>query len=150
MPFVHSLAKTEMAGKAGWCAPIELGEAAPHYVSFVVPLDQNDDFFSAYTCEMITADARGSKRIEPHDFVRQGKDSFVLRLGNLELWFTVRTVLRQERRLPYVGKLGHEDFALLFTEVEPEEPDRLDLLYDETGTFVIGCDPLTLQRSEPS
>lgn len=34
MAFVHSLVKAEINKKLGWCAPVELGEAAPHYVSF--------------------------------------------------------------------------------------------------------------------
>lgn len=143
MPFVHSLAKADKRGKAGWYAPIELGETAPHYISFVVPLDQKGDFFPAYSCETITTDEHGSKRIEPHDLVRVGKDAFVLRLDHFEFWFRVRTVVRDQRRLSYVGKLGHKDFALTFSEIEPDEPEKLDRLYDEVGTFVIGCDPFT-------
>ncbi|HEV3260212.1 MAG TPA: hypothetical protein VG013_25370 [Gemmataceae bacterium] len=140
MAFVHSLVKTEVNGKTGWCAPLEIGEAAPHYISFVIPLDDKGDFFHEYTCETITTE-EGAKRIDPHEFVRRGEDSFVLRLGKLDLWFTVRPVPKEDRRLPYVGKLRHADFAFLFTEIEPEEPERLDRLYDEGNTFVIGCEP---------
>jgi hypothetical protein len=141
MPFVHSLVKTKVKEKTGWCAPIELGEDAPHYISFVIPLDDRGDFFLEYTCETITFDKEGATKIDAHEFVRQGKDSFVLRLGQLNLWFTVRAVPRENRHLPYVGKLGHADFASLFTEIEPEQPKKLDQLYNEDGfTFVIGCD----------
>jgi hypothetical protein len=141
MAFVHSLVKTEVNGKRGWCAPVEVGEAAPHYISFVIPLDDKGDFFPEYICETITTD--GAKRIDAHEVVRRGEDSFVLRLGKLELWFTVRTVPKKDRRLPYIGKLGHSDFAFLFMEIEPEEHERLDRLYDEGNTFVIGCEPFT-------
>ena len=140
MAFVHSLVKTELNGKTGWRAPVELGEAAPHYISFVVPVDDKRGFFAEYTCETITAED-GDKSVESHELVRQGDDSFVLHLGKLELWFTVRPVPKAERRLPYIGKLQHADFAFLFTEVEPEDPDRLDRLYEEDDTFVIGCEP---------
>jgi len=142
LAFVHSLVKAEVNGKTGWCAPVELGESAPHYINFVLPLDDKGGFFRQYTCETVTTE-EGSKRVESHEFVRRGMDSFVLRLGRLELWFTVRTVPKEERRLPYVGKLGHADFAFLFAEIEPEEPERLDRLYDEGDTFVIGCEPFT-------
>lgn len=45
--------------------------------------------------------------------------------------------------MPYVGNLGHEDFRYSFMEIEPEEPDVLDRLYDEEDTFIIGCEPFT-------
>ncbi len=142
MAFVHGLVKTEVKGKMGWCAPVEMGEAAPHYISFVIPVDDQGGFFQEYTCETVTA-KEGDRRIASHELVRHGNDSFVLRLGNLELWFTVRPGPKEERRLPYVGKLQHADFAFLFTEIEPEEPDRLDGLYDKENSFVIGCEPFT-------
>ncbi len=140
MAFVHSLAKTEIKGKLGWCAPVEIGEAAPHYISFVIPVDDKRGFFHEYTCETIAVED-ADKRIESHELTRQGEDTFVLRLGKLDLWFTVRAIPKAERRLPYLGKLQHADFAFLFTEIEPENPDRLDRLYEEENTFVIGCEP---------
>ncbi len=142
MAFVHSLVKTKRNGKTGWCAPVELGDDAPHYISFVIPVDDKGDFFHEYICETITAEEE-DKRIESHTLVRQGKDSFLLPLGELELWFTVRPVPREERRLPYIGKPQHDDFSFLFTEIEPQEPDRLDRLYEEENTFIIGCEPFT-------
>jgi hypothetical protein len=140
MPFVHSLIKTEMNGKRGWCAPVEIGEAAPHYISFVIPVDEKRGFFDEYTCEAITAED-GDKRIESHALVREGEDSFVLHLGELDLWFTIRPVPQAERCLPYLGKLQHADFAFLLAEIEPEDPDRLDRLFEGEDTFVIGCEP---------
>lgn len=140
MAFVHSLVRTEVNRKAGWCAPAELREAAPHYISFVVPVDDKHGFFDEYICETITAED-GNQRIEFHELVHKGEDSFVLCLGQLELWFTVRPVPKAEHRLPYLGKLQHADFAFLFTEIEPEDPEKLDRLYEEKGTFVIGCEP---------
>jgi hypothetical protein len=140
MVFVHGLVRTQANGRKGWCAPVELGEAAPHYISFVVPVDEKCDFFSEYVCEVVTA-GEGGKRRESHDLVRQGTDSFLLRLGELELWFAVRPGPKEERRAPYVGSLEHEDFRYLFTEIEPEQPEVLDRLYDREGAFVIGCEP---------
>jgi len=142
MAFVHSLVKTEVRGKTGWCAPAELGEAAPHYISFVIPVDAQGDFLPRYTCETITSEGKGKKKVS-HELVREGKDSLVLRLGKLEFWFTASPVRKEERRLPYVGKLRHEDFGHLFTEIEPEKPESLDRLYEEEDTFVIGCDAFT-------
>ena len=140
MAFVHSLVKMQANGRKGWCAPVELGEAAPHYVSFVVPVDKKRGFFSAYSCEVVTAE-EGNKRLERYELVRQGSDSFVLRLDGLDVWFVVRPGPQEERRAPYVGRLKHEDFCHWFTEIEPEEPDVLDRLYDEKGAFVVGCEP---------
>ena len=143
MAFLHSLVRAEPKRKRGWCAPVELGAAAPHYVSFVLPLDENGGFLREYACETITVEQDGSKKIAAHTLVRQGADSFVLRLGARDLWFTVRAVPNKDRCLSYVGKLGHDDFASLFVEVEPEQPKELDRLYDERKTFIIGCEPFT-------
>ena len=142
MAFVHGLVRAEVRHNIGWCAPVELGEAAPHYVSFVIPLDGKGNFFPRYTCETITTVGK-EKRIAPHELVKEGEDTFVLRLGDREFWFTATPGPKDVRRLPYVGKLGHQDFAHLLTEIEPEEPDRLDRLCDEEDTFVIGCDAFT-------
>lgn len=140
MAFLHSLVKAELNGKTGWCAPVELGEAAPHYIGFVVPVDDTRGFFHEYACETIATE-KDEKKIELHELVQQGEDSFVLRLGKRELWFAVRPVPREERRLPYVGKLQHDDFAFRFAEIEPEEPNELDRLFEEENTFIIGCEP---------
>ena len=140
MAFVHGLVKTPANGRTGWCAPVELGEAAPHYISFAIPVDEKRGFFNKYDCEIITTQG-GGKRREAHDLVRQGEDAFVLRLDGLEVWFTVRPGPREERRSPYVGALEHEDFRYLFTEIEPDDPDLLDRLYEDEGAFVVGCEP---------
>lgn len=140
MAFVHSLVRTEVNGKIGWCAPAELGESAPHYISFVIPVDDSRGFLPEYTCETVVAD-NNEKRRDSHQLLQQGEDSFLLHLGERDVWFTVRPVSKVERRLPYLGKLQHADFAFLLTEVEPEEPAMLDQLYDEENTFVIGCEP---------
>jgi len=142
MAFVHSLVKTQINGKTGWCAPVELGEAAPHYVSFVIPLVDKRSFFNEYICETITTE-EGETRVESHQLIKRGEDSFALRLGKIELWFNLRPSPKDEHRLPYVGKLGHEDFQYLLMEIEPEDPDTLDKLYDDKDTFIIGCEPFT-------
>ena len=142
MAFVHSLVKVAVKGKRGWCAPVELGEDAPHYISFTIPVDGKGHFFPRYTCETITT-AGAEKRIASHELIKKGEDTFLLRLGKREFWFTSTPGPKEERRLPYVGKLGHEDFAFLLTEIEPEEPHRLDTLYNEDGIFVIGCEAFT-------
>jgi hypothetical protein len=143
MPFVHSLVKATVKGKKGWCAPAELGEAAPHYVSFVVPLTSAGEFFHEYTCEIVRTLEQGSKTIEAYELLPQGRDCFLLSIDDVEFWFTLRTVPKGDRRLPYVGKLRHPDFAFLFTEIEPEDQKRLDKLYDDDNIFVIGCEPFT-------
>jgi hypothetical protein len=142
MPFVHSLVRTTAGGKPGWRAPTEIGEAAPHYVSFVIPVDERGGFFREYVCETITTGERG-KRVEAHRLVPHENDSFVLRLGKREVWFTVKAGAKEDRRLPYLGNLKHDDFRLLLTEIEPEDPEDLDKLYDDQNTFVIGCEPFT-------
>jgi hypothetical protein len=140
MPFVHGLAKTEIGGRKGWVAPLELGEAAPHYISFAIPVDHNRSFFDTYICETIAMED-DRKRRETHELTKSGDDSFILRLGELEVWFSVRPVPRDERCLPYLGKLVHQDFRFLLTEIEPERPDILDRLFDDKKTFVVGCEP---------
>jgi hypothetical protein len=139
MAFVHGLVRAEENRKKGWLAPAELGEAAPHYVSFALPLDENGRFFQSYTCEVINT-RDGVKEVQLHQLIKHGTDSFVLRIGNLEIWFAVRPVSKDER-LPYVGKLKHDDFERLFTEIELEEPSKLDRLFETEGTFIIGCEP---------
>ena len=140
MRFVHSLVKTRENGRIGWCAPVELGEAAPHYISFVIPLD--DGTGERYTCEVIRMDGDG-KLVVAHEMVKAGRDSFVLPVGDVRLWFTIGPSSKDGRRLPYVGRLKHADFTCLFTEIQPEEPSRLDRLREVENLIVVGCDPFT-------
>ena len=140
MAFVHSLVKTQTNGKTGWCAPVELGEAAPHYVSFVIPLVDKSSFFDDYICETITT-KEGKTGVDSHQLIKQGEDSFALHSARSNFWFNLRPTPKDERRLPYIGKLGHEDFQYLFMEIEPEDPETLDKLYDDKDTFIIGCEP---------
>jgi hypothetical protein len=142
MPFVHSLVKSAKADKQGWCAAVELGESASHYISFVIPVDENGAFFSTYSCETVRT-SKKEKSITLHELFAQGEDSFLLHVDDQDFWFVVKPALRTERRLPYIGKLKHPDFRFLFTEIEPEEPDKLDRLYDRKHTFIMGCDPFT-------
>ena len=78
-----------------------------------------------------------------HELSPKGEDSFLLRLEGKDYWFVAKPVLKADHRLPYIGKLQHPDFRFLFTEIEPEEPDKLDDLCDREHTFIIGCDPFT-------
>jgi hypothetical protein len=119
-----------------------LGEAAPHYLSFVVPVDEEGRFFETYSCEAVTTRER-EKTITTHALSSRGKDSFLLHLDGKEFWFIVKPTAKSSRRLPYVGRLEHPDFQFLLAEIEPEEPAALDNLCDEDHTFVMGCDPFT-------
>jgi hypothetical protein len=141
MAFVHSLVKAPASGKkAGWVAPVELGEDAPHYISFVIPLDDDLRFFNKYKCEIIMA-KKDERILESRELIKNGTDSFSLRLSEVDFWFTVRPSPKREYRLPYVGKLGHEDFKRLFIEIEPEDPASLDTLFEKENAFIIGCEP---------
>lgn len=140
MRFLHSLVRTQVGEKKGWCAPIELGENAPHYISFVVPVSDKVD--NVYTCELVRA-REDQRDIIQLELTKQGRDSFFLTFDGIEVWFVVRPVARQDRRLPYIGKLKHPDFALPLVEIEPENPAMLDRLYLERGVGVLGCDPFT-------
>ena len=142
MPFVHSLVRSAKDGSTGWCAPAELGEASPHYISFVIPVGENGTFFSCYSCEAVTPHEKG-KDITIHELSAQGTDSFLLHINDKQFWFVVKPASKAGRRLPYIGELKHPDFQFLFTEIEPEEPDKLDDLCDSERTFIMGCDPFT-------
>ena len=133
------MVRAETKRGKGWCAPIEIGEAAAHYVSFVLPLDDRGHFVPHYTCETVSANA-GARRIQSLELVKHGEDSFVLRIGSIELWFAARPVSRGER-LAYVGELKHDNLNHLLVEIEPEEPANLDRLFESDRTIVIGCDP---------
>jgi hypothetical protein len=141
MPFVHSLVRTVKGKKEGWCAPVEVGEASPHYISFVVPIVDGRTH-ERYACEVVRTSRDGDK-IAAHDMIREGGDSFVLKVADKELWFTVRSVARKERCLPYVGSLKHPDFTSPFIEIEPEDPSKLDQLFEDENVIVVGCDPTT-------
>lgn len=143
MQFVHSLVKTKTHDKLGWCAPAELGGSVPHYISFVIPLDERKLPFDRYVCEAIKIDKPESRTVVPCDMAKHGADSFVLRINGTELWFVLRPSRKLERALPYVGSLKHPDFASALAEIEPDEPAKLDLLCEDKHTFLIGCDPFT-------
>jgi hypothetical protein len=140
MRFVHSLAKVEDGERIGWCAPLELGEAAPHYIGFVVPVE--DRAADLYFCEVVRI-SRGGRVIDTHEIVREGKDAFLLNVGAMRLWFTARPSSSREGPLPYVGRLKHPDFSCLLAEIEPEDPSRLDQLCESEDIIVVGCDPFT-------
>ncbi len=140
MPFVHSLVRSPNAKKRGWCAPLELGEAAPHYVSFVVPVNEEKQFFATYSCEVVKVRDR-DKLITPYEMALKGRDAFLLSIGERQYWFIVRPTWKSTVHLPYIGKLKHPDFQFLFTEIEPEDPDKLDNLFSTDQTFIMGCDP---------
>jgi len=143
MPFVHSLVKIKGDKKKGWCAPAELGESAPHYVSFVIPLAEKNRLFDKYTCEAVRIDKPDVRTLVRCDMTKQGGDSFLLNVNDTQLWFFVRPSKKHEGTLHYIGKLDHPDFAYPLTEIEPEEPARLDELCEDRATFLIGCDPFT-------
>jgi hypothetical protein len=139
--FVHGLVKITENEKHGWKAPIELGEETPHYISFVVPLDDHNELQKEYTCEVVRKTPHERRR-ETHTLVRAGTDSFVLELPqNVKIWFHVRGVGKGERHLRYLGRLKHEDFSHRLSEIEPKDNAELDRVCEKYGTFIIGCDP---------
>ena len=102
----------------------------------------NDRADDRYLCEVVRITESG-RIVNAHEMVKEGKDSFLLRLGELGLWFTARASSRNGGRLPYVGRLVHPDFSSLLTEIEPEDPSRLDQLCETEDIIVVGCDPFT-------
>jgi hypothetical protein len=139
MRFVHSLAKTQDAKRIGWCSPIELGEAAPHYISFALPINGRAD--QRYLCEAVQLRDE-SRVVTAHEMTREDDDSFVLNVGDVKLWFTIRPS-KDAGPLLYIGRLEHPDFSYFLTEIEPEEPSELDRLCEEKYLIVVGCDPFT-------
>ena len=65
----------------------------------------------------------------------------MLHLDKSNVWFTVRPGGKADRQLAYVGSLKHEDFRCSFIEIEPENLEQLDRIFESRGMFVIGCDP---------
>ena len=147
--YMHSFVKLAGSSPAGWYAPVELGDDAPHYISFAIPVGSDGRFGDAYTCEVVSI--RGDRRsVEPYSLVKVGQDSFVLELpAGFKLWFTTSATVKGAR-LPYVGKLKHQDFDHDFIEIEPENQTAMDRLCDEHGLFVIGCDPIQHYSGLPS
>jgi hypothetical protein len=143
MHFVHSLVKIRDDDKLGWYAPAELGDSTPHYISFVIPVDDSNALFEEYACEAVKIEKEGNRSVAHYEMTRSGKDAFVLKLKDARFWFVVRPAPNQERALRYVGKLEHPDFVLPLTEIEPEKPALLDKLCQDEDTFLIGCEPFT-------
>ncbi len=138
MRFVHSLVKGTRNGRQGWLVPVEMGEEASHYISFVIPVENRPDY--KYTCEIVKA--RGLEReIVAHEVISKGKEAYVLAAEGLELVFSLTATGIDEPPLPYVGELEHPDFELPFIEIEPDDPAILDRLFMEHGVGILGCDP---------
>lgn len=139
--FVHSLVRAKHKNKYGWRTPLELGEAAPHYISYAVPVSKEGGLASEYECEVVMI--RGEKRdLRTVKMLRSGGDAFALELtSTLKVWFHLRPIRKEEQRLPYVGTLRHEDFQYPFTEIEPDDLSQLDQLCEDRGVFIVGCDP---------
>src|SRR5438046_2045014 len=109
MPFVHSLVRLPDRDKQGWCAPLELGEDCPHYVSFVVPVDDEGHSCDTYPGETVKFDGQ-EKSITSKELFHRGRDSFLLTIDESEFWFVVKPTQKSLRKLPYVGRLKHPDF----------------------------------------
>ena len=145
MRFVHSLVKIKKDNQTGWYAPIELGENTPHYINFVIPVGLRMD--DRYLCDLVST-AHDKREVVTQELVREGKDTFLLSVEDVKVWFVIRPVPKNERRLPYHGKLIHPDFYFSFAEIEPEEPADLDRLFMEQGVGILGCDPVTRYSAE--
>lgn len=139
--FVHSLVITNTDNQVGWCAPAELGEVAAHGVAFVIPVNENGELHDSYTCETVKGLGGDEPVTESHQLVKAGGNSFHLSLEHGDITFVVRPSQKSNRHLPYSGKLRHPDFEYLLVEIEPQEQAALDRLCEETGEFIIGCDP---------
>ena len=139
--FLHTFVKATRKNTLGWCAPVEMEDDVSQYVSYVIPLNQDDEMESVYSCEVVKI--LGQERIlHSQSIVRVSQDSLMLELPQgFKHWFTVRPISKSERRLPYLGCLEHEDFSHKFTEIEPEDIRELDRLCHDEGLFIIGCDP---------
>lgn len=118
-----------------------MGEDSPHGISFVIPVDADGKLESSYMCETVKGLGSDERATVPHSLVKVGGDSFCLRLDGKDVWFTIKPSSKKHRLLPYLGSLRHPDFHSLLTEIEPERQSVLDQLCEETGEFVIGCDP---------
>lgn len=140
MRFVHSLAKLEAGGRCGWCAPVELGEDAPHEISFVIPMAVRAD--ESYECEIVRMGPAGG-RVVACELLAHGVDSFLLRIGDRELHFSVASSGKRRIQLPYIGRLSHPDFTSPLVEIVPEDPGQLDDLCDRENIIVVGCDLFT-------
>lgn len=143
MPFVHSLVKTQPGKRPGWCAPSEVKGAMPSYVSFLIPVHDATHRFPKYFCELVAVGDGENRLVTSHEMLKVGKDSYSLRVNGAEFWFVERPVSRQQRCLPYLGKLSHEDFQFLLVEIMPEDHSALDQLCADSGQIIIGCDPFT-------
>jgi hypothetical protein len=139
--FVHSLVRTTTNQRLGWCAPWEMGEAAPQSIGFVIPVDEKGGLRNSYACETVKGLGSDERATVSRSLVKVGGDSFRLKLDEGDIWFTARSSPKKNRLLPYLGKLKHPDFDSLLIEIEPERQAALDRLCEETGEFVIGCDP---------
>src|SRR5690242_4463423 len=107
--FVHSLVKVIDKDKHGWKAPAELGDKTPHYISFVGPLNENNELSDEYVCEVVKTSLQG-RSLEAHKLKKAGTDSFILEVSqNLKIRFHLRGVGRDERRLRYLGSFAHDD-----------------------------------------
>jgi len=141
MAFVHSLVKRKVDEKTGWYAPAELDESTDHYLSFVIPVAEGNRIFDEYTCEAVRIGKADKRTVVPCVLTKQGKDAFLLNVNQTQLWFVVRSGRKQVPALPYIGTLKHPDFEFALTEIEPEDPSKLDKLCEDEDTFLIGCDP---------
>lgn len=139
--FVHSLVRSRYKGRHGWRAPVELGDATPHYISYVIPLDDRGELGDEYTCEVVVIAGEG-RMLQSRNLVRTGIDTFLLGISpDSKLWFHVRPIHKNAGKLPYVGTLHHDDFNLRFIEIEPDDVSQIDRLCEDQGVFIVGCDP---------
>jgi hypothetical protein len=125
---VHGLA---LCGEVLY-APAEIGYDAKE--ELVVPVDENGNFFNSYDLEVVRY--RKNKLSDPQIVkVNKVNDYLVFDLDN----FRVKLVA-SSNTIKYNGRLTHADFKHKFIIVTPVSNGIDDLIFEETGYVLVGCD----------
>ena len=138
--YLHSLCRANIGDGSGWYAPIELPDSQ-QAVGYAIPVNECGRTFDSYIVEVGTYRKTTSPIWKVYHLTKVAKREFLLKLSAEEIRFTERRVYSHYRKLPYRGSLKHPDFAYFLIELQPEEPDQIDDLFENKRMFIIGCNP---------
>lgn len=137
---VHFLSLVGSGSRKGWQAPVELPSEQPREGALVVPVTRQMDFFPLY--RLGWSAYRGAGRFDHSStLMKPTGRGLSASIDGRTVTFRMRLVDGQPVLGRYLGLLKHPDFAHPLCEIEAEDDALVDLLFDQSGIVLSGCDP---------
>lgn len=139
---VHYLTTVVIRATRGWVAPVELLSREPQNGVLAVPVfDGGAALFPQYRLEYATYRGGGQydRSFSTMDIEQNGSLKVVIEGRSFR--FVRHFVDGKPVLFDYIGQLQHADFSLPLCQIDAEDVQALDDLYNRKQIFVAGCEP---------